>query len=63
MEHAKITEKATRLYHIEADKGYVLESKTTGRQFKVIDTADTKRWRCVKESAAKKKGGKPKTRK
>ena len=63
MEHAKITEKATRLYHIEADKGYVLESKTTGRQFKAIDTADTKRWRCVKESATKKKGGKPKTRK
>lgn len=63
MEHVTITEKATRLYHITADKGYVLESKATGRQFKETDTADVKRWRCVKETATPKKAGKPRTRK
>lgn len=64
MEHVTITPEAGRQVHLTAEKGYLLRSNLTGREYTEISTRDMNRWKVVKKPAAKKPaGGKPQTQK
>lgn len=63
MEHVTITPEAGQQVHLTAEKGYLLRSKKTGREYTEISTLDMKRWEVVENpDSTKRKAVAPKPR-
>lgn len=63
MEHVTITQEDGQQVHLTAEKGYLLRSKKTGREYEEISTLDVKRWEVVeKTDSIKRKAVAPKPR-
>jgi hypothetical protein len=74
MEHIAKTPQGNDQYRLEAETGYLLKSKMSGKTYKAIDTRDLKRWEIIEdpdfkpaaesvETASEKTVSKPKTTK
>jgi hypothetical protein len=74
MEHIAKTPQGNDQYRLEAETGYLLKSKLSGKTYKAIDTRDLKRWEIIEdpdfkpaaesvETASEKTVSKPKTTK
>ena len=49
MVHIKATTRDGRQFHLEAEPGYVLRSKVTGKEYRTTETLDLRRWEAVPE--------------
>jgi hypothetical protein len=74
MEHIAKTPQGNDQYRLEAETGYLLKSKLSGKTYKAIDTRDLNRWEIIEdpdfkpaaesvETASEKTVSKPKTTK